>query len=357
MQDLANRVPNDGKRFTVDVHHGPDGVQIGGRNYSPDELADVLRRSGWDGKSPIRLLSCDSGDFAGDLAKKLGVDVTAPNGKAWSDGNGNVFASSTAPDGGPTWPPDGGWETHSPDGTKNPASDDAFHPSKDGEDPGERPDDAASRDADTPQNNPDWDKNNPEDRTQIQDQVDQIREEIMPKLNEYGTQAWDEMMQEWPDRLPRYDNVPEFRLPMIQGTLAHTNLERMIHENMDDLIRPDSGWRIRTEVSFDPQGNEITERTNSSRRPDILLEREVQTGGSDTGNADTDGQEIDDPEYDPTHAIDYKTGNATHTNKWASEVEERIDPVLTPETLNPNLDESSLPPVRRRPAPTQDDEE
>ncbi|QIZ36313.1 hypothetical protein FDZ84_18565 [Saccharopolyspora sp. ASAGF58] len=145
MQDLANRVPNDGKHFTVDAHHGPDGLQIGGRNYSPDELADVLRRSGWDGESPIRLLSCDSGDFASDLAKKLGVDVTAPNGKAWSDGNGNVFASSTAPDSGPTWPPDGGWETHSPDGSKSPASDDAFHPSKDGEDPGDRPTDAEAR--------------------------------------------------------------------------------------------------------------------------------------------------------------------------------------------------------------------
>ncbi|WP_346073237.1 GH-E family nuclease [Saccharopolyspora thermophila] len=147
MQDLASRVPNDGKHFTVDAHHTPDGLRIGGRNYSPDELADVLRRSGWDGKSPIRLISCDSGDFASDLAKKLGVDVTAPNGKAWSDGSGNVFSSSTAPDGGPTWPPDGGWETHSPDGTKAPASDDGFHPSRNGEDPGERPDDAQMRDA------------------------------------------------------------------------------------------------------------------------------------------------------------------------------------------------------------------
>ncbi|TDD49591.1 DddA-like double-stranded DNA deaminase toxin, partial [Saccharopolyspora elongata] len=156
MQDLANKVPNDGKHFTVDAHMGPDGrIQIGGRSYSPDELADVLRRSGWDGKSPIRLLSCDSGDFASDLAKKLDVDVTAPSGKAWSDGNGNVFASSTAPDGGPTWPPDGGWDTHHPDGSNSPASDDAFHPSRDGADPGERPEDAEARGDDNEQINPD----------------------------------------------------------------------------------------------------------------------------------------------------------------------------------------------------------
>ncbi|GAB3694963.1 WXG100-like domain-containing protein [Saccharopolyspora tripterygii] len=145
MQDLADRVPHDGKHFTVDAHHGPDGMRIGDRNYSPDELADVLRRSGWDGESPIRLLSCDSSDFARDLARNLDVDVTAPNGRAWSDGNGNVFSTSTSPDGGPTWPPDGGWDTHHPDGTHSPAGEDGFHPSKDGEDPGQRPEDAADR--------------------------------------------------------------------------------------------------------------------------------------------------------------------------------------------------------------------
>lgn len=145
-QDLADRVPGDGKHTTVDAHMGPDGrIEIGGRSYSPDEFADVLRRSGWDGESPIRLVSCDSSDFASDLAKKLGVDVTAPKGLAWTDSNGRVFSTSRAPDGGPTWPPDGGWETHSPDGTKSPASDDAFHPTKNGEDPGARPEDADAR--------------------------------------------------------------------------------------------------------------------------------------------------------------------------------------------------------------------
>src|SRR5690606_8954721 len=42
-------------------------------------------------------------------------------------------------------PPDGGWDTHHPNGTKSPASDDGFHPSRHGEDPGERPDDAEAR--------------------------------------------------------------------------------------------------------------------------------------------------------------------------------------------------------------------
>jgi hypothetical protein len=147
-QDLANRVPNDGKHTTVDAHMSPDGrIEIGGRRYSPDEFADVLRRSGWDGQSPIRLISCNSSDFAADLAKKLGVDVTTPknNSLAWTDSQGRVFSTSRAPDGGPTWPPDGGWETHHPNGTSTSASDDAFHPTRHGEDPGERPDDAEAR--------------------------------------------------------------------------------------------------------------------------------------------------------------------------------------------------------------------
>ncbi|GAA4876079.1 hypothetical protein [Saccharopolyspora cebuensis] len=146
MQDLARRVPDDGEHFTLDAHMGPDGrIQIGDRSYSVDEFADLMRRNpDWDGK-PIRLVSCDSGDFAADLSRKLEVDVTAPRGKAWTDGQGQVFASSTDPDGGPGWPPDGGWDTHSPDGTSSPASTDGFHPTRDGEDPGSRPDDAEAR--------------------------------------------------------------------------------------------------------------------------------------------------------------------------------------------------------------------
>lgn len=146
LQDLARRVPDDGKHFTVDAHMRPDGrIELGGRSYSPDEFADVLRRLPECNGKPIRLISCNSGDFAADLARKLDVPVTAPRGLAWTDGNGRVFSSSQGPDGKPGWPPDGGWDTHHPNGTKSPASDDGFHPSRHGEDPGERPDDVEMR--------------------------------------------------------------------------------------------------------------------------------------------------------------------------------------------------------------------
>ncbi|WP_026152694.1 hypothetical protein [Actinopolyspora halophila] len=147
MQDLARRVPDDGGHFTLDAHMGPDGrVHIGDRSYSPEELSDVLRRlPEWDGERPVRLAVCDSEDFAAELARELDVPVTAPRGLVWSDSSGRLFASGTGPDGSPTWPPDGGWDTHRPDSTRSPVGEDGFHPPRDGADPGERPEDARSR--------------------------------------------------------------------------------------------------------------------------------------------------------------------------------------------------------------------
>ncbi|MFC7342248.1 hypothetical protein [Saccharopolyspora griseoalba] len=148
MRELADKVPDDGVHHTADVHALPDGrVRIGDHTFSAKEFADVLRDDpDWDGK-PIRLLSCDAGTsgLARDLANELGVPVTAPRGLAWTDGSGRVFASDMGPDGRPGWPPNGGWDTHDPDGTTTEASNDGFHPPRDGEDPGQAPDDAEAR--------------------------------------------------------------------------------------------------------------------------------------------------------------------------------------------------------------------
>jgi hypothetical protein len=47
----------------------------------------MIRANGWDGKSPIRLLSCSTGklpdEFAQNLADTLGVLVKAPNDLLW----------------------------------------------------------------------------------------------------------------------------------------------------------------------------------------------------------------------------------------------------------------------------------
>lgn len=127
MGDLPHRIPADPNRFTADTHITPDGhAVIGNRTLTPEQYGYLLRRSGWDGVTPIRLIGCDASTngFADRLAQHLGVEVLAPTQRAWTDANGNVFSTSavTNPDGtrGPRVPPDGQWQTHHPNGTTAP---------------------------------------------------------------------------------------------------------------------------------------------------------------------------------------------------------------------------------------------
>ncbi|MGX1806327.1 zeta toxin family protein [Nocardia sp. NPDC055321] len=147
--ELARRVQPDPDRFTVDAHVDANGnFRVGDRTYTPEEFANLLRRTGWDGTTPIRLIGCDAATngAATRLAQALGVDVLAPTKPAWTDARGNVFTSSTeiGPDGNrrPRIPPDGVWETHHADGSKTKATDDGYAP-------GSRADSARPTDADS----------------------------------------------------------------------------------------------------------------------------------------------------------------------------------------------------------------
>jgi hypothetical protein len=135
MGDLPSRVPNDPHHFTADVHITPDGrARIGNHTYSPEEYGDLLRRSGWDGRTPIRLIGCDAGsnDFAKRLAAHTDAPVLAPTKPAWTDSQGRVYTSDAEVDAHgnrqPKIPPNGEWETHQPDGTSTKASEDGFAP-------------------------------------------------------------------------------------------------------------------------------------------------------------------------------------------------------------------------------------
>ncbi|WP_067860989.1 WXG100-like domain-containing protein [Nocardia shimofusensis] len=135
MGDLPHRVPPDPNHYTADTHITPDGhAQIGNHTLTPQQYADLLRRSGWDGVTPIRLIGCDASTngFAQQLARELGVDVLAPTHAAWTDTNGNIYSSTpiTNPDGtrSPRIPPDGQWQTHHPNGTTTLAGPDANPP-------------------------------------------------------------------------------------------------------------------------------------------------------------------------------------------------------------------------------------
>jgi hypothetical protein len=104
-----NNIPLDPGFFDVGVHGAPDSVAyqfrgwLGSRNmanwriFSHLEVADLIKASGWDGISPIRLLSCSTGKLAGgfaqDLADTLGVVVQAPNEIFWVGKNGYNFVA------------------------------------------------------------------------------------------------------------------------------------------------------------------------------------------------------------------------------------------------------------------------
>lgn len=142
MGDLPHRVPNDPRYFTADVHVTPDGrARIGGHDYTPAEYADMLRRAGYDGSKPVRLIGCDaaSNDFAKQLSKHLDAPVLAPTKPAWTDASGRVFTSDPEirPDGTrqPKIPPNGEWETHHPDGSKTRTGDDGYAPDTKHHDP------------------------------------------------------------------------------------------------------------------------------------------------------------------------------------------------------------------------------
>ncbi|TWP45228.1 hypothetical protein FKR81_39840, partial [Lentzea tibetensis] len=165
MGDLPHRVPNDPRFFTADVHITPDGrARIGGHDYTPAEYADMLRRSGYDGSKPVRLIGCDaaSNDFAQQLSRHLDAPVVAPTKPAWTDANGRVFTSDVdiTPDGTrqPKIPPNGEWETHHPDGSKTKASDDGYAPGSDkntdGADAKDRGEDTGSKGDEEPEERP-----------------------------------------------------------------------------------------------------------------------------------------------------------------------------------------------------------
>ncbi|WP_199443927.1 YwqJ-related putative deaminase [Umezawaea beigongshangensis] len=153
MGDLPHRVPHDPRFFTADVHVTPDGhARIGGRDHTPEQYAELLRRSGYDGSRPVRLIGCDAGstDFARRLSRELDAPVVAPDKPAWTDTRGRVYSSDTeiGPDGTrrPKIPPTGQWDTHHPDGTRTSAGDDGYAPGTRDTDRTDRTDPDGARD-------------------------------------------------------------------------------------------------------------------------------------------------------------------------------------------------------------------
>jgi hypothetical protein len=122
----------DRRYFTVALHGSPGAVHLGNGHLSVRELAAIITQDkNWSqNKRPVRLFSCYTGmhdnGFAHELAKALGVDVIAPNDKAWADRNGNTHVSENlyeyGDDGAPKLKPlrkepeTGAWRRFTPEG-------------------------------------------------------------------------------------------------------------------------------------------------------------------------------------------------------------------------------------------------
>lgn len=120
-------VPKYDGEYVIDIHGTPDSVGVldpdgAWHEMTAQQFAGELKKTGWDGKEPIRLFSCDTGKdpngFAQQLADELGVKVTAPTEPVWSTKNGEPFVTSIGEDGMPVKPPTGTWVEFEPSGFK-----------------------------------------------------------------------------------------------------------------------------------------------------------------------------------------------------------------------------------------------
>ncbi len=118
----AGDVPVYPGEYTLDLHGAPHAVQGGdGTMMDAATFAEhIRRRTDWDGQTPIRLFSCDTGSapdgFAQQLSNHLQVDVTAPTKPVWSTRNGTPFVTDIDPITlKPVRPHNGSWVTFTPE--------------------------------------------------------------------------------------------------------------------------------------------------------------------------------------------------------------------------------------------------
>lgn len=88
--------PFDGE-YTVDAHGDPNNLYAGSARLDASQVSELIRAdTNWNSQ-PVRLFSCNTGEgvdpIAQRVADELGVQVTAPIERAWSDLDGNSFVA------------------------------------------------------------------------------------------------------------------------------------------------------------------------------------------------------------------------------------------------------------------------
>lgn len=121
----ASALPAFPGEYTFVVHGSSEHVFVGGESLSAADVADLVKADpNWDGR-PIRLFSCETGQgqepIARELAKILGVKVTAPDEIVWiwPDGSYGIHPVETKLIGGevlelPNMNQEGRWREFNP---------------------------------------------------------------------------------------------------------------------------------------------------------------------------------------------------------------------------------------------------
>ncbi|NUP48786.1 MAG: DUF4347 domain-containing protein, partial [Catenulispora sp.] len=124
METTSRALVEEPGYHTVDAHGDRNGVIVGGRHLTVDQVARIIESDPrWQrSRSPIRLASCDAGrdaeGFAQQLARRLGVEVKAPTDTVWVSHRGDAFVTGHRYGSDGTVRPEravtGGWRVFSP---------------------------------------------------------------------------------------------------------------------------------------------------------------------------------------------------------------------------------------------------
>lgn len=92
--NAAITLPAFAGEYSFDAHGRSDRVEFGSETLGAAEVAELIRADArWEGR-PVRFFSCATGSgedpIAAQLAKLLGVRVTAPEDLVWSHPDGTV---------------------------------------------------------------------------------------------------------------------------------------------------------------------------------------------------------------------------------------------------------------------------
>ena len=141
----------------------------------------------------------------------------------------------------------------------------------------------------------------------VVDQLDEVRAPVMDELQTQVDRIWAETQEALPGASPQQ-----------LGTRAHRELEAWIKAHGDELVDPDSGYRIQAEISFVEGGDEAARGTAGSIRPDVILERRTV-------------DEVGNETWEVVEVADLKTGRAGITGSWQRKVDEWLTPTHTTE--------------------------